>query len=128
MKSQALVRRCPAQPLLHACGFVLAVALAFAAAQARADDTPAAPLIEENAQAVAEMQQEPGSPPPLRVGDATGALLAWQRSGEIASPTPRPIAGPVAFRSYERYLKSFEHPIPEYLNSSVKKAPGDSGK
>lgn len=57
---------------------------------------------------------------PLRVGDATQDLLAWQRSGVIASPTPRPIAGAVAYRSYERYLKSFEFPIPEHLNSSVK--------
>lgn len=57
---------------------------------------------------------------PLQVGDATQGLLAWQRSGEIASPTPRPIAGSVANRSYERYLKSFEFPIPERMSSIVK--------
>jgi hypothetical protein len=57
---------------------------------------------------------------PLQVGDATQGLLAWQRSGEIASTTPRPIAGSVATRSYERYLKSFEFPIPERMSSSVK--------
>jgi len=38
----------------------------------------------------------------------------------IASQTPRPIPGAIAYRSYERYLKSFEFPIPEHLNSSVK--------
>jgi len=57
--------------------------------------------------------------PALPVGDATQNLLAWQRSGEVASPTPRPIAGNVASRSYERYLKSFDYPIPERLGSTV---------
>lgn len=61
---------------------------------------------------------------PLQVGDATQGLLAWQRSGEIASPTPRFIAGNVANRSYERYLKSFEFPIPERMSSSVKSSSG----
>jgi hypothetical protein len=56
----------------------------------------------------------------LQVGDATQGLLAWQRGGEIASPTSRPIAGNVANRSYERYLKSFEFPIPERMGSIVK--------
>lgn len=59
-----------------------------------------------------------------RVGDATQGLLAWQRSGEVASPTPRPIAGNVANRSYERYLKSFEFPIPERMSSTVKSSSG----
>lgn len=57
---------------------------------------------------------------PLQVGDATQSLLDWQSSGEIASKTPRPIAGPVAWRNYERYLKSFEFPIPDSFGSSVK--------
>lgn len=61
---------------------------------------------------------------PLQVGDATQDLLAWQRSGVIASSTPRPIPGAIAYRSYERYLKSFEYPIPERLNSSVKTQSG----
>jgi hypothetical protein len=63
---------------------------------------------------------------PLQVGDATQGLLAWQRSGEISSATPRPIAGAVANRSYERYLKSFEFPIPERFGSSVKSSTGSS--
>jgi len=77
-----------------------------------------------------ELEEEEFDVPPLEVGDATLNLLAWQRSGEIASRTPRPIAGPVASRSYERYLKSFEYPIPEKFNSSVKSSSdgGTGGK
>ncbi|KQW55871.1 DUF3613 domain-containing protein [Variovorax sp. Root411] len=60
----------------------------------------------------------------LQVGDATQGLLAWQRSGEIASATSRPIAGAIANRSYERYLKSFEFPIPEHTSSTVKSSSG----
>ncbi|WP_341887109.1 DUF3613 domain-containing protein [Variovorax sp. YR752] len=65
---------------------------------------------------------------PLQVGDATSNLFAWQRSGEVASKTPRPIAGSVASRSYDRYLKSFEHPIPEHMSSTVKTSTSGSGK
>jgi hypothetical protein len=91
------------------------------AAQAAAPSAQDAP----DAQMV-EVEEDEFDVPPLEVGDATLNLLAWQRSGEIASRTPRPIAGPVAGRSYERYLKSFEYPIPEKFNSSVKSS-GDSG-
>lgn len=66
---------------------------------------------------------------PLQVGDATQSLLAWQRNGDVASTTPRPIPGEVANRSYERYLKSFEFPIPERMISSVKSSnSGSSSK
>ena len=59
------------------------------------------------------------------MGDATQSLLAWQRGGEIASRTPRTIAGDVASRSYQRYLKSFEYPIPERMTSSLKSNAGN---
>ncbi|QRF56955.1 DUF3613 domain-containing protein [Variovorax paradoxus] len=82
-------------------------------------ETPASaatePALPEDAMADAEQAL-----PPPEVGDATLSLLHWQRSGAIGSTTPRPIPGPVANRSYERYLKSFEHPIPEFFNSTVK--------
>ena len=56
---------------------------------------------------------------PARVGDATAGLLALQRDGAAASPVPRPIPGEVAGRSYQRYLKSFEQPIPERFGFST---------
>lgn len=60
------------------------------------------------------------------VGDATHHLLAIQREGRVASPTPRPLAGEVASLSYQRYLDSFKHPIPERFSTTVQKA-GSSG-
>jgi len=88
------------------------------AAEAPGDAIAAVPVEQPMEQVDAE---------PLQVGDATQALLAWQRSGEIASSTPRPIAGEVAVRSYTRYLKSFEYPIPERFTSSMKKASSSTG-
>lgn len=124
---------------LSAC--VLAAAFCFITAAASAQtasagstqggtSSTAAPAIDDAAakpttqtQAVVEEEEETYSLP-LQVGDATSNLFAWQRSGEVASKTARPIAGSVAGRSYERYLKSFEHPIPEHMSSTVKTSTG----
>lgn len=62
---------------------------------------------------------EPQAPYYANVGGATRHLLALQRSGQIASPVPRPVPGEVVQRSRERYLKSFEREIPERFQSSV---------
>ena len=45
------------------------------------------------------------------IGAATDAIFALQR--DAPAVRPRTIDGAQASRSYERYLKSFEHPIPE---------------
>lgn len=79
-----------------------------------------APVPAETAETTpAESYDDAFDAPPLQVGDATMNLLAWQSSGAIASQTPRRIPGDLARRNYERYLKSFEHPIPEYMGSSL---------
>lgn len=78
---------------------------------ARAQPAPATPTAEADA---------PFDQPAVQVGSATQRLLALQASGQAASPTPRPIPGDVAGRSYDRYLKSFEFPIPERFGTTVK--------
>lgn len=102
--------------------------LSISAAAQKIPDAPSAALpAQENAAEVAPPGEEPYAyTPALRVGDSAMGLLALQREGATSSPTPRPIAGDVARRSYERYLKSFEFPIPEHFNSTVK-SKGDSG-
>ena len=108
----------------------LAAALFFVATAAVAQAVPQSPETKKAEAKQADVQEaeaEEFDPPPLRMGDATQSLLSRQRSGEIASRTPRPIAGSVASRSYERYIKSFEHPIPEHLGSTVAKSKSGGG-
>ncbi len=68
--------------------------------------------------------QSTGAPPaqaatPVHVGDATHSLLQRQREGREASATPRPIDGAVAEASQQRYLKSFEQPLPVWFGSRL---------
>ncbi|WP_447778607.1 DUF3613 domain-containing protein [Variovorax boronicumulans] len=130
---------------LSACALITAFAFVMPVASAQTTATGPAPQSTNNAapkveatQAGPELaapsgqagtqEEEANSNVPLQVGDATLNLLTWQRSAEIASATARPIQGNIANRSYERYLKSFEHPIPERFNSSVKSTSGSGGK
>lgn len=46
------------------------------------------------------------------VGSATQQWIDLHKSGAQAPADERPLQGEVAKRNYERYLKSFESPIP----------------
>lgn len=70
---------------------------------------------------------EPEWAPALKIGEATSGLLALQASGAAASRTQRPITGELAGRSYQRYLKSFDYPIPEKFGATVKSPGLNSG-
>lgn len=59
-------------------------------------------------------------------GDATRHLLQMQVSASQSGPH-LPMLGDEATASYRRYLKSFEHPIPEFYKTTVGKN-GDSGR
>jgi hypothetical protein len=50
---------------------------------------------------------------PPAFGDQTRAWTSLQESGAAASKVERPLSGEAGTRAYERYLHSFEHPIPE---------------
>lgn len=58
---------------------------------------------------------------PVRIGDATRQLLSMQRN---AAGPDQPIPGEQAGLSYQRYLDSFKHPIPERTGSSISSAGG----
>ncbi|MDT0496768.1 DUF3613 domain-containing protein [Algiphilus sp. W345] len=47
------------------------------------------------------------------IGVETKAWLDLQTSNDAAIGAPEPLAGEVASRVYQRYLDSFEYPIPE---------------
>ncbi|RRU09444.1 DUF3613 domain-containing protein [Stenotrophomonas sp. 278] len=65
-------------------------------------------------------------PPRPQLGDTTRALLQLQASGEHAGK-PHTVLGDQASRSYARYLNSFDHPIPEYLEQSVRRDVASEG-
>ncbi|NWF32510.1 DUF3613 domain-containing protein [Stenotrophomonas sp. SAM-B] len=73
----------------------------------------------------AERYVPPVPPPRTEIGQTTRDLLRMQAAGTHAGPR-LPILGDQATASYARYLKSFEHEIPEFLKTSVKKDVSDT--
>ena len=56
--------------------------------------------------------------PRSQIGDTTRDLLRMQADGSRAG-TALPMLGEAASRSYQRYLNSFDHPIPEYFEAAL---------
>lgn len=65
-------------------------------------------------------------PARLQIGDTTRALLQLQASGERAGAS-QPVLGDQASASYKRYLDSFTHPIPEFLQKTVRQDGAGTG-
>ncbi|MBH8625826.1 DUF3613 domain-containing protein [Pseudomonas aeruginosa] len=57
----------------------------------------------------------PAAPATADPQTATRAGLAIQASGRAASPVRQSATAAERQRAYQRYLKSYEHEIPEYL-------------
>ncbi|WP_293781050.1 DUF3613 domain-containing protein [uncultured Oxalicibacterium sp.] len=55
---------------------------------------------------------EDDAPAKRRVGETTTSLLHTQVAGSMAGPA-LPMLGPTANLSWQRYLESYKHPIPE---------------
>ncbi|WP_144022240.1 DUF3613 domain-containing protein [Caballeronia sordidicola] len=72
------------------------------------------------------VMEQPVEAPVTRIGDSTVAWLAMQREGRLAAPA-QPMLGVEADAAFRRYLKSFDHPIPAQLNSSVGEVGAGSG-
>lgn len=70
------------------------------------------------AQAQAQTQAQNPTVANSEVGHSTRAWLALQRSNAQAAPA-QPMLGAEAGRAYQRYLKSFDTPIPATFGSSV---------
>lgn len=61
-----------------------------------------------------------------RGGDATTHLLRLQAEGQYASRNAYPVTSDVAQRTYQRYLESFTHKIPESSETQVGNKSGGS--
>lgn len=61
------------------------------------------------------------TPHRAQIGDTTRALLRLQADGSSAG-NALPMLGETASRSYQRYLDSFDHPIPEYFEATLPNA------
>ena len=64
----------------------------------------------------------PAKAPVRASGEATRRLLQAQAQGESASTHQYPMSGDVAQKTYERYVNSFSHPIPEQSASTIAKS------
>jgi hypothetical protein len=79
--------------------------------QAGATSTAAGAVISASAEA-------PARPRARRIGDATSDLLRMQADGSAAG-APLPMLGATADPSWQRYLNSFKHPIPEFFGNEI---------
>ncbi|MEO6920012.1 MAG: DUF3613 domain-containing protein [Collimonas sp.] len=60
----------------------------------------------------------------VRIGDVTHTLLQAQVDGRVAG-AHLPMLGATADVSWERYLESFKHPLPEFYENKVTKKQSD---
>lgn len=62
-----------------------------------------------------------------RIGDDVRAWTDLQKSGAASNKTVQPMPGEIADKVYDRYLKSFDYPIPQNFNRENFVAGGGSG-
>ena len=103
--------------------------LAPTAPAARSDAAPAsAPVAAPMPAATPTAPSSPdesASSPTTHIGDVTHQLLSMQAQGTQAGKHLS-IPGQEASASYQRYLKSFEHPIPEFYETAVNNGKGSA--
>ncbi|HEL3213836.1 TPA: DUF3613 domain-containing protein [Stenotrophomonas maltophilia] len=89
--------------------------------------TPPAPVPQAAPAAVATTDGNAAAARPgrSRIGDTTRDLFRLQASGQQAGQR-LPILGDQATLSYARYMKSFEHEIPDFFETDVAKSKGSS--
>jgi len=97
-----------------------------APAQQRPTVDLTAPAVATTASAVSTQAAPPATLVPTGNGATVRHLFQLQASGAQAGAR-LPILGDQATASYARYLKSFEHEIPEFFETDVTPASGASG-
>ena len=86
---------------------------------------PSAPAAVPAAIAATDATAPAVRPVRSQVGDTTRGLFRLQASGQQAGQH-LPILGDQATLSYARYIKSFEHEIPDFFEADVAKSKGSS--
>lgn len=89
----------------------------------------AAPAASPAAQAASAQPATPAAQEPSReeqFGDITRGLVGLQAAGLRSGPG-LPLQGPVATAAWSRYMKSFEHPIPQWFGERVSNGGGSGG-
>ena len=124
MSSVALAQTSEASKAAPASSGVTNVSVPKAAAPAGAANAQAAQAAVTQTQAPTQATLTP--PATNRVGDASTYLLALQASGQYASRNSYPVTSDVAQRTYQRYLESFTHKIPESSETQVGNKTGGS--
>src|SRR5690606_11494194 len=69
----------------------------------------------EEQKANAEKPQQAGQESKQEIGSTTRRLLDVQRQGAQASENRQYVSGAEMQRIYQRYLETFEHPVPEFF-------------
>ncbi|HWW99747.1 DUF3613 domain-containing protein [Collimonas sp.] len=87
--------------------------------------TPSASYQQAAASAAVPDQSSSAATPPeryarVRIGDVTHTLLQAQADGRVAGAR-LPMLGATADVSWQRYLDSFKHPLPEFYENKVTK-------
>ncbi|MEB0013062.1 DUF3613 domain-containing protein [Glaciimonas sp. Gout2] len=86
--------------------------------QVAADASLAAAPVSTQPELASGPEPEPSR---TRVGDVTRSLLQAQVDGRVAG-SQLPMLGVTAEASWERYMNSFTHPLPEFFEAKVAKS------
>jgi len=103
----------PVAAMTNASGSTVYPAVVSASSAPRTTTAASAQVPEASSSA----EQEAG----IRVGDVTRTLLQAQADGRVAGPR-LPMLGVTADASWQRYLDSFKHPLPEFYEDKVSKS------
>lgn len=88
--------------------------------------SPAASPPAQGASSAAPAQAAQEAPRDEQFGDITRGLVGLQAAGLRSGPG-LPLQGPVATAAWNRYMKSFELPIPQWFDERVSRGGGSGG-